>query len=131
MSNDIPLTEDDKNNQVIVDSISAPVLHEFLVAKGLNSLTCELCGCGDWMITSAGGHKVDTIAQTIVSLDPEGGIITAKRPFVFIFCAECGNTKQMYADLVKARLSPEEPESKALLDLISQSLAGAKEDPRV
>lgn len=81
------------------------------------------------MVTTANVFKVDTIAQTVVALDPEHGIVATKRPFVFIFCADCGNTKQMYADLVKARLNPELPESKALLDLISASIAQGKQKP--
>ena len=129
MSEDGNSNVDNENANLISKSIAAPVFLDFLTAKGLDNLKCELCGGGDWMVTTANEFKVDTIAQTVVAIDPEYGVVATKRPFVFIFCADCGNTKQMYADLVKARLSPDLPESKALLDLIAESIAQGKHEP--
>ncbi|HGY9636176.1 TPA: hypothetical protein ACOJPK_001606 [Pseudomonas putida] len=127
MSNDSNSNDSADNADLISKSIAAPVFLDFLTSKGLDNLKCELCGGGDWMVTTTNVFKVDTIAQTVVGVDQEHGVIATKRPFVFIFCADCGNTKQMYADLVKARLNPDLPESKALLSVISESIAQGKQ----
>lgn len=114
---------DQDSGAVIHDSISSQSLLVFLKSKGLDNLRCELCDSPDWILSSAGGFKVDTIAQTIVSIDSAGFIMAAQRPFVFLFCAGCGNTKLMHADLIRARISPQDPENQELLDLIDGSVA--------
>lgn len=123
-------SDQDQNDWLVAESMSAEVIHDFLVSKGLNNLKCELCLGSDWIITTGGGFKAVTIAQTVVTTNGEGEIITAKKPFVFVFCAACGNTKQMFAELVYARISPDEPESKEFLAAVDASLSPSRNDIR-
>ncbi|EKT4476575.1 hypothetical protein QEL91_002248 [Pseudomonas putida] len=122
--------DQDQNDWLAAESMSAQVVQDFLVSKGLNNLKCELCHRSDWIIPTGGGFKAVTVAQTVVTINGEGEILTAKKPFVFVFCAGCGNTKQMFAELVYARISPDEPANREFLAAVDASLSPSRETTR-
>lgn len=112
---------EDQEAGIVVDSPSSAEVLEFLNKSGLDKLSCELCGAKAWILTSGGGDRVDTLALTVMGVDSLGFVAKAKKPFFFVFCADCGNTKQIYAELVQAKLRPDTSDGKEFLEIISKA----------
>lgn len=88
-------------------SIDGSDLLRFLEDKGLSEMACELCGNKKWAITTSGGGKPDVLTHQMLGQDKHGFVGLAKRAFYYCFCTECGNTKQFYADFVRAKINPD------------------------
>lgn len=105
------------------ESLPSEELLAFLTEKGLDNMTCELCGEKEWVITTAGGNLVDAVVNTVVGESAENCVGKVKKAFFYLFCVDCGNSKQFNAALIRAKLRPTTPENKYFLDLLSAAQA--------